>query len=103
LRFRVIDVTTLNSPVVNPPQADLRLSSSTETTAATGLGFSVAVKGTTLEQSAMQASGGGINSTLSVALPTGGLAPGASVDVQFLMNVVQIGRFRFFISVEALP
>ena len=43
------------------------------------------------------------SSSLTTALPAGGLANGQSFNVQFLTNVVAIGRFRFYISIEALP
>jgi hypothetical protein len=51
----------------------------------------------------MQPIGGGLNTSLTVVLPNGGLLSGDSIDVQFLMNVMQNGGFRFFVSVEALP
>ena len=60
------------------------------------------VQGTTLETPPAQPNGGGYNSTLSVSIP-GGLAPNASVDVNFALGVVQGGSFRFYIIVEALP
>ena len=101
LRFRVTDITTLNSPVAAPPQADFRLTDSVDQTVFTGLGV-VNVRGTTLEMPG-QFNGGGLNSTVTVALPKEGLAQGSSIDVQFLLNVVQTGRYRFFVSVEAAP
>jgi hypothetical protein len=60
------------------------------------------VNGLTLEQPP-QPNGGGLNSTLTVALPGGGLAPGNSIDVQFLLGVQEQGTFKFFVNVEALP
>jgi hypothetical protein len=38
-----------------------------------------------------------------VELPNGGLPPGEGINVQFLLGIRQGGRFRFFITVEALP
>jgi hypothetical protein len=102
LRFRVVDITTLGTPALNPPQSDLRLTDSTDQAISTTLGI-VTVRGTQLEQTAAPNVGGGLNTTMTVALPTGGLAAGDSLDVQFLMNVVMNGRFRFFLNVEALP
>jgi hypothetical protein len=61
------------------------------------------VTGTTVETPPVQPNGGGINSTLTVTLPGGGLTPGNFVEVQLLLGVNQAGRFRFFISQEALP
>jgi hypothetical protein len=66
-------------------------------------GQNVTVKGTTLEQQPTQTLGGGLNSSLTVALPGGALVPGASVSVQFVLGVQQAGSFRFLVNVEALP
>lgn len=99
LRFRVIDITTLGSP---PVVADLRLANSSDETVSTSLG-SAFVQGTTIEQPPLQPNGGGLNTSLTTALPAGGLANGQSLNVQFTTNVIAIGRFRFYISVEALP
>jgi Tol biopolymer transport system component len=101
LRFRVIDITTLGSEVSDPPQAELRLANASNEPVSTSIGI-VNVIGATLEQPPTQAMGGGLNSSLTVALPYS-LNPGVGVDVQFLMNLVQGGRFRFYVSVEALP
>lgn len=49
LRFRVIDITTLGSAVITPPQAQLKVITSGDVTVMTGLS-AVTVKGTTLEQ-----------------------------------------------------
>jgi hypothetical protein len=66
---------------------------------------SITVEGTTLEQPPLQLNGGAFNSshsagTISLATP---LAPGASINVRFLLGVQQTGSFRFFLNVEALP
>lgn len=103
LRFRVVDITTLGSP--NPtgnPQADLRVLDSTDTSVETSAG-TITVKGTLIEQPPAQPLGGGLNSSLSVVLPAGGLPNGSSLDVQFVLGVQQEGNFRFFVNVEALP
>lgn len=111
LRFRVIDISTLNSPIVGtPPQADMRVLSSSDITVMltgddTTDGTPVTVRGTTLEAPPTQSLGGGLNSTLSagtIALSTP-LAPGASINVQWLLGVQQTGRFRFIVNTEALP
>ncbi|HZB47443.1 MAG TPA: lamin tail domain-containing protein, partial [Pyrinomonadaceae bacterium] len=78
LRFRIVDLTTLNSP--GGPQADLRArSSSAGTVTLSDTTTMVSVGGTTLEQPPTQSSGGGVNSSLAVAsgLP---LADGASAN-----------------------
>lgn len=101
LRFRVVDVTTLGTPVAVEPQADLRLVTSGDNTVMTSSGTLI-VQGTILEQPPSQRAGGGLNTSVTTALPEGGLLPGATIDVQFLLNVVQGGRFRFFVNVEGL-
>src|SRR5205085_9147699 len=99
LRFRIVDITTAPAPAAT---ADLRALTSSDVTV-TVSGQAVTVKGTTLEQPPTQPAGGGLNSSLTVALPGGTLAPGASVNVQFVLGVQQAGSFRFLINVEALP
>jgi hypothetical protein len=116
LRFRIIDVTTFPAP---SGFADLRARTSTPvvvsgvndagTCASTGVPTTspctVTVQGTTLEQPPSQLNGGGFNSSLSadtVTLATP-LAPGASVNVRFLLGIQQTGTFKFFINVEVLP
>jgi hypothetical protein len=101
LRFRVVDITTLNTPNPGGAQADLRPITSGDESVSTSVG-SITVKGTTLEQPPAQLEGG-LNSGLTVTVPEGGVADGQSVDVQFVMKVVQGGRFRFFVSIEGLP
>ncbi|MFZ0751199.1 MAG: hypothetical protein WAM70_17685, partial [Pyrinomonadaceae bacterium] len=112
LRFRVIDMTTHPSGSL----ADLRLRSSAgesingindpNTCASTGTPTTptctVNVTGLTLEQPPNQpvGNGGGMNST--VTLP-GGLAPGQSINVNFLLGVQKTGAFRFYLVIEALP
>jgi hypothetical protein len=63
------------------------------------------VQGTTLETPPAQAMGGAHNSTMSAGTITLGtpLAPGASVNLQFLLGVQQTGSFKFFFNIEALP
>ncbi len=103
LRFRNIDITTLHSPGYAPggPQADFRLLDSPDIQVTLSGGSTVTVKGTTLEQPPSQPLGGGMNSSVKVNLPQGGLAPGQNVSVQFLLGVMQGGTFRFFNNIEA--
>ncbi|HEX3248034.1 MAG TPA: choice-of-anchor Q domain-containing protein [Pyrinomonadaceae bacterium] len=115
LRFRVVDFSALAS---NGGVADLRVLDSVNVTAvvndsltcaATGTPSTptcvVTVFGTTLEQPPTQPSGGGLNSTLSAGTITLGtpLAPGQSINLQFLLGVQHSGNFKFFFNVEALP
>jgi hypothetical protein len=109
LRFRIVDVTTF------PPTsgfADLRARTSAGPVFISITGPNAAcpantctVQGTTLETPPAQAAGGGFNSTLSVGSVTlaAPIAPGDSINVQFLLGVQQTGSFKFFINVEALP
>jgi hypothetical protein len=66
-------------------------------------GAQVSVLGTLVEQPPTQGSGGGLNSTMTVALPGGALVNGASVNVQFVLGMQQAGSFRFVVNCEALP
>jgi Big-like domain-containing protein/Calx-beta domain-containing protein/cadherin-like protein len=116
LRFRIIDISTFP---VSGAVADLRVLDSlavtvngvtdSATCAATGtpatVPCSVTVFGTTLEQPPTQALGGALNSSLSagtITVPTP-LAPGQSINLQFLLGVQQTGSFKFFFNIEALP
>ena len=102
LRFRVVDVTTLNTPNPGGAQADLRALNSGDVTVTISGGGSVPIKGLTVEQPPAQGLGGGLNSSLVIALPGGALGPNASVNVQFVLGVQANGRFRFLVNVEAL-
>jgi hypothetical protein len=114
LRFRISDISTLQT---SPPIADVRVLDSLQITvngitdsatcAAVGalIPCSVQVFGTTVEQPPAQSLGGGWNSTLSagvITMPTP-LAPGQSMNFQFLLGVQQTGSFKFFFNIEALP
>jgi len=107
LRFRIMDITTLNSSGAGPSQADLRALNSGDVIIS-----ALNIKGTTVELPPAQALGGGLNSAMQVTLPDVGLAPlvggicvtgQCTIDVQFKLGVVQGGSYRFFINVEALP
>jgi hypothetical protein len=103
LRFRVVDITTLNTPNPGGAQADLRPIDSTNVMVTLTSGAQVSVLGTLVEQPPTQGSGGGLNSTMTVALPGGALVNGASVNVQFVLGMQQAGSFRFVVNCEALP
>ena len=103
LRFRIVDITGFPSIV---GFADLRAvssSSGTDTQPCGGGTFSF--EGLTLETPPAQPLSGGFNSTLSAGTVTTGtpIAPGASINVNFLLNIGQAGNFRFLVIVEALP
>ena len=102
LRFRVVDITTLNSPgyTAGGAQADVRVLSSSDSTVTTSTLSIVTFKGLTRESPPAYSLGGGLNTSLSVALP-GALAPGNSVDVEFNLGIAQGGHFRFFVNVES--
>lgn len=90
LRFRVVNITTFPAPA---GAADLRARTSNDVTVSLTGGGAALVRGTTLEQPPGQPNGGGFNATLSVPAISSGspLAPGASVNVQFLIGVQQTG------------
>lgn len=110
LRFRIVDISTFPAP---SGIADLRARTSSnlmvrdvnDDDTCNGVApCDVSVLGTTLEQPPGQPNGGGFNSSLSadtinLATP---LAPGASVNVHFLLGVQQTGSFKFYINVEVL-
>ncbi|HLL75369.1 MAG TPA: carboxypeptidase regulatory-like domain-containing protein [Pyrinomonadaceae bacterium] len=104
LRFRVVDITTLNSPGYAPgnEQADLRVLDSANRTVGAG---TLALKGMTVEDAPpAQPSGGGLNASLRVGDVTlaSPLAHNASINVEFRLGVVQPGIFRFVLNVETL-
>jgi RHS repeat-associated protein len=106
LRFRVIDITTLNytsgfTPPATP--ADMRVISSEAFNVMDSLGSQITVQGTQLEQP-VQPNGGGLNSTLveGTTTLTHPLANGASVSVQWLLGVMRAGSYRFLVSIEAV-
>ncbi|HEV2800698.1 MAG TPA: thrombospondin type 3 repeat-containing protein [Pyrinomonadaceae bacterium] len=106
LRFRVVDITTLNSPGYAPDngQADLRVVPSEDggsfnVTLSTGQ--VVPVMGTQPEQPPTQPLGGGLNSGVTLITPVQ-ISPGASVNVEFNLGVMQNGFFRFLVNVEAV-
>ncbi len=105
LRFRIVDITTLNNRT--PTEADVRLLSSTAELPPSGCGGSCGPSnGSKLERSQSQAKGGGLNSSIGavnglIDLSTTPLAPGASINIRFVLGVQQTGIFRFFIGGEA--
>jgi Bacterial Ig domain len=106
LRFRVTDITTLNSPgyVAGGSQSDMRVLSSSDFNATLSNSQQVLVRGTTLQTPPTQSMGGGLNSSVSAGVISLSqpLAPGQSINVQFLLGVQQSGSFRFFFNVEAV-
>lgn len=102
LRFRIIDMTSFPTP---PGIADLRVRTSGATVVALTGGGNATVQGTTLETPPGQSAGGAVNSSLSAGTITTGtpLAPGATINLQFLLGVQTSGSFRFYINIEALP
>jgi hypothetical protein len=110
LRYRIGEITTTNSPLtVAAPQAEVRLINSGSSLVPTSTApAGVAVEGTTVETPPAQALGGGLNTTAGRSLISGTItntpiANGQSINVQFVLGVVQLGNFRFYVSIEALP
>jgi hypothetical protein len=114
LRFRIVDIST--TPV-SGGVADLRALTSGPITVSvsdpatcTASGFpsspcNVVVNGTTLETPPAQPLGGGNNSSMTTGVINLGsqLAPGASINLQFVLGVQSTGSFKFFFNIEALP
>ena len=110
--FRVIEIPTVNSPNTLGDQAQLRLvTSQNAETFENSQGRTVVIRGTILEFDPnsdkiepQQPNGGGLNSSIHASLGEGEvIAPGETVDVQFLLNVDRAGLYRFFLYVEAFP
>lgn len=112
LAFRVIEITTLNSTsAFGGEAAQLRLVSSQSTSAnVPSRGGEVIINGTILEYDPnclclepQQPNGGGLNSTVFTEGSEFFMEPGNTVDVQFLLNVIKSGFYRFYVYVEAGP
>ncbi|HEV2708219.1 MAG TPA: lamin tail domain-containing protein [Pyrinomonadaceae bacterium] len=132
LRFRITDITTLNSPgySLGGAQADLRAITSPDENINMTSGETVLVRGLRLEDPARGVERGGLNASLAADFVTTSapategddtaafgapsvsgdtinlaapLQPGQSISVQFWLGVVQPGRFRFLVNFEALP
>lgn len=112
IAFRVIETSTLNSPnTLGAPQADLRLISSSGTSAAVpSRGGTIPIFGTVLEHDNIcgcpepkQPNGGGLNSTVYVDPGEGSEGFPSTFDAQFLFNVNKAGAYRFYVYAEALP
>ncbi|HEX3558567.1 MAG TPA: hypothetical protein VHU19_05160 [Pyrinomonadaceae bacterium] len=108
LRFRVMIITTVNSPDAGGgPQAILHARSSNgETVVAPGRTGTVQAHGLNAEQPPNQDINqcGGLNTSLSDDTITlsSPLAPGATVDEVFLLGIERSGFFRFYVNIEAL-
>lgn len=116
LRFRVEDQTTF--PAVSGV-ADLRTRTSSAVVIATiddpatcaakippeAAPCSVTAQGTTLEQPPSQPNGSAYGCSMSAGNITLGtpLPAGASINLQFLLGIQQMGSFRFGVVLEALP
>ena len=104
LRFRVSQITTLGNENTcgGAVCADVRALTSPDGEAGVG-GQVVTVRGVRLEEPPSQPAGGGFNSSLSadfITLATP-LAPGQSVNIQFVLGVMRTGSFRFYFNIEA--
>ena len=97
LRIRWINLTTRNSPgATNTTQAILKpVSAAASSTVATAQGNKT-VTGFQLETvpGPPATTLGGLNSSMSLALPQGGLAHGASINVQIKLAVERKGTFK---------
>jgi predicted extracellular nuclease len=101
LAFRIIDITT--APTPPPGVADLRAIDS-EDIQVTVNGEPADVYGTFVEQPPFQPNGGGLNSSMAVGFIsiTNQLADGESLNVQFLLGIMQTGTYRFYVNIEML-
>jgi CSLREA domain-containing protein len=103
LRFRVVDIT---AGAGGTGIADVRAVTSADEAAVVNpcLGSGTSTKGLTVEQPPTQQFGGATNTTVSAgSVAVSPLAPGASIDLNFLLGVQTPGTFRYFVIVESLP
>ena len=92
----MVVLTTLNTPLIVAPQAELRALSSANSATSAG-----PVLGTEVEEAPVQSLGGGWNSSMRVQeVEVTPLQPGASINVQWVLGVQQSGYFRFFVNIE---
>ncbi|HYX42980.1 MAG TPA: hypothetical protein VE821_14840, partial [Pyrinomonadaceae bacterium] len=99
LRFRVVDVTTLNTPGTG--QADIRWRNSGNTMVTLSDNTTMlTLYGTVVNTPPAQPNAGGLNSSGEVTLPAP-LGQGAAIDVRFLLGIKQGGNYRFFVNIEA--
>ena len=100
LRFRVIDITTVNSPgSTNTSQSIIKPVTSVGGTTACpnqlNNGTPVTVQDTTLDAPSL-AAGGGVNSSLS----TTSIPPAENRNVLFRLGADRVGSFRFYFIIE---
>jgi hypothetical protein len=95
LRLRLTSITTYGNTTSS--QAILTVRSSHDETV-----DGKPIEGLALDKPPVQdLSGGGLNSSLTVPLPRGGLAPGEAVNVDLLFHVERGGSFSFGYNAEA--
>jgi hypothetical protein len=104
LRYRVVSLSTLEGGTVPTGQADLRVLNSPSQSISLTDASMVNAQALTVQTPAAQASGGGVNSSLSEGVITtmAPLANGASTVVEFNLGVEQFGNFRFGVLAEGL-
>ena len=100
LSFRVVDVTNYPAPAGT---ADVRALDSDDIQVTVN-GSPVDVLGTFVEQPPMQPNGGGLNTTVAAGTINinNQIPDGASVNVQFLLGIMQTGNYRFYVNIEMI-
>jgi hypothetical protein len=94
LRLRITGITTYGT--ATGTQGILTVQSSTTETVG-----GKTVEGLTLDQPPAQPGGGGLDSSLTVPLPSAGLAPGQSVNVDLVFHQVRAGPVAYSYNAEA--
>jgi hypothetical protein len=105
LRFRVMDITTINSPPVYVNQAQVRVMNSPDERILVGADMR-RVQGLRRETPPSQPAPrcGGHNTSLNPGgLLLNPLRPGRSINVAFRIGIHRHGSFRFFVVYEVLP
>lgn len=101
LAFRIIDITGAPTPPTGT--ADVRALDSDDIVVTVN-GEPTDVHGTFVEQPPLQPNGGGLNTSMAVGFidVTNQLEDGASINVQFLLGIVQTGTYRFYVNIEMI-
>jgi hypothetical protein len=104
LRYRVVNLSTLEGGAVSAGQADLRVLNSPAQSVTLTDTSNVTSQALTVQIPAAQAAGGGVNSSLGegIITPTAPLANGASTVVEFNLGVEQFGNLHFGVLAEGL-
>lgn len=102
LKLRITTITTKNSPVIFPQQAQLRLFNSGDISVTSADGqTTIPLRGLTVE-TVPTASDGGFNSSLTLDLGGNGLASGQSLNIDLKAGIVTNGQYKLEFRIETM-